>query len=247
VHPAVIDLDVPPPVAPSRPRRGGPGRTLLAGVLVGGLAAAVLTGPGDRTSPASPAAAAGAVSPSAPAAVGSFAGRLPGSDLRLHVTADAAGDVVAYATDGRGVAVWFAGRRTGDRLDLAAGPDRLVADVGPVPVAVALTVARRTHRATLPRVRRGGLFAARTRAGVAGWVVDDDGAVTGKARRPGSAVRVDRLTPKWATLTPAVHALLDPPPAATDPPAPAATGPPTPAATDRPAPAARRAPPGSRR
>jgi hypothetical protein len=194
-------------------------RPLVAGLL----AAAVLTGPGDRTSPASPAAVAGAVSPPAPATVGSFAGGLPDSDLRLHVTADAAGDVVAYATDGHGVAVWFAGRRAGDRLDLRAGPDRLVADVGPGPVEVTLTVDHRTHRTSLPAVRRGGLLAARTGGAVAGWVVDDRGMVSGAARPPGSAVRVDRLTPKWATLTPAVHALLDPP-----------------------ATAGRRAPPGSR-
>jgi hypothetical protein len=218
VHPAVIDLDLAPPAPASRPRPG-----------------------------------AGAVSPSAPAAVRSFAGRLPGSDLSLHVTADVAGDVIAYATDGRGVAVWFAGRRAGDRLDLAAGPDRLVADlaagpdrvvadlaagpdrvaadVGPGAVEIALTVEHRTHRATLPRVRRGGLFAARSvtagGAEVAGWIVHDDGAVTAgrpalaatgpvTAGRPttaakGVTVRVDRLTRKWGRLAPAVRTLIGPP------------------------------------
>lgn len=165
-------------------------RTLAAALLT----AAALTGP---TSPAEPVPAAGAAPRTAPAAVGSFAGPVPGSDLALHVTADAAGDVVAYATDGGGVGVWFAGRRTGTRLDLTSGAYRLVADIGPGPVEAVLTVARRTHRAILPRTGRSGLWAARTDLGVVGWV----------GTGPPGAVRVDRLTAKWARLAPAVHAL----------------------------------------
>ena len=190
---ALLDLDTPA----RYPERPVSRRWFLGSLLGAAGAVALARGFPGRHSTLAPTLSTGRW--------GSFAGSVPGCDLYLLVAVDVAGAVIAHASDGTGLAVWFAGRAREGAVDLPGSErggstaHRLVARVERNRVEGAVTLDGVARSFALgPTGPRGGLFAARTTVDdvtyAASWIVLGNGRQRGVfhvGRVTGPAPRLD--------------------------------------------------------
>ena len=200
---AFIDLDA-PVGAPSRvvARSGLTRREALRGALA---AAATLVVVGySMANIAATTAPEPATSP--PKAWGSFASRVPGTELYLMIAVDTTGKLIGHVCDGGMTAAWFTGSAAENMIDLSTGAARLIATTEPARVTGTLTLRGASHSFVLTSVTdSGGLYVARaTAAGVthtAAWIVLADGTQRGTLQTGDMTSSAPTLNPAQASLT----------------------------------------------
>jgi hypothetical protein len=205
-------------------KKYAPLATLVAVVLLGGglLVANMLSNPANQagntaapaaTAPSAPAAAApsewaaaaspapeAAPAPAAPAVVEkAYTGRSAGNEVTVAIAVKD-GKAVAYACDGKKIEAWLEGTLTGDTLALSGKTSSISATLDDKATFGTITVDGKEWPFSAKGVASpAGLYEGRgTLAGVAarvGWVVEDNGNVTGVVSAGGTRAAAPPLDP----------------------------------------------------
>ena len=219
-------------------KKYAPLATLVAVVLLGGglLVANMLSNPANRTSTAAPPSAAVAAAPSewATAAAGpagepapqaapavaekAYTGRSAGNEVTVAIAVKN-GKAVAYACDGKKIEAWLEGTLTGSDLTLQGKSSSITATLNEKATLGSITVDGKEWPFSAKGVASpAGLYEGRgTLAGVAtrvGWIVEDNGNVTGVRSANGTrepAPPLDPTNPGATTIdgTPLAVTALD--------------------------------------
>jgi hypothetical protein len=157
--------------------------------------------PAAPPAPEAPAPAAAAVAEKA------YTGRSAGNEVTVAIAVKD-GKAAAYVCDGKKIEAWMEGTLTGDQLTLSGKTSSLTATVSEKATLGSVTV----NGAEWPFAAKGvtapaGLYQGRgVLKGVAarvGWIVEDDGTVTGVADRggrPEPAPPIDAAAPRSITV-----------------------------------------------
>jgi hypothetical protein len=209
-------------------KKYGPLATLVSVVLLGAvlLVANMMSTP-KATPPAVPtasaaSAAAAAPSPAAPAEAGgapsaapaapvvaekAYTGRSAGNEVTVAIAVKN-GKAVAYACDGKKIEAWMEGTLDGDKLTLQGKTGNLTATVSEKATLGSITVDGKEWPFAAKGVQApAGLYQGRgILKGVAarvGWIVEDNGKVTGTANINGereTAPAIDPAAPAAITV-----------------------------------------------
>jgi hypothetical protein len=206
-------------------KKYAPLATLVAVVLLGAglLVANMLSNPANQTTAAPAPSAAAAAAPGEPAAAEpapaepapvepavvekAYTGRSAGNEVTVAIAVKN-GKAVAYACDGKKIEAWMEGALAGDQLTLKGKSSSLSASVSEKATLGSITV----NGAEWPFSAKGvqapaGLYEGRgVLKGVAarvGWIVEDNGKVTGTANvngEPQPAPPIDPAAPTAITV-----------------------------------------------
>jgi hypothetical protein len=201
-------------------KKYAPLATLVAVVLLGAglLVANMLSNPANETTPAPSAAAAAA--PSEPAAAApapepepakpavtekAYTGRSAGNEVTVAIAVKN-GKAVAYACDGKKIEAWLEGTLTGDSLSLSGKTSNITATLDDKASFGTITVDGKEWPFSAKGVASpAGLYEGRGNVdGVAarvGWVVQEDGTVTGVENVGGTAQAAAPLDPTNLSAT----------------------------------------------
>ena len=198
-------------------KKYAPLATLVAVVLLGAglLVANMLSNPADQT-PAAPApSAAAAAAPGEPAAAEpapaepppaeptvvekAYTGRSAGNEVTVAIAVKN-GKAVAYACDGKKIEAWLEGTLTGDSLSLSGKTSSITATLDDKASFGTVTVDGKEWPFSAKGVASpAGLYEGRGNVdGVAarvGWIVQEDGSVTGVENVGGSPKPAAALDP----------------------------------------------------
>ncbi|MDT0352264.1 hypothetical protein [Pseudonocardia charpentierae] len=203
-------------------KKYAPLATLVAVVLLGAglLVANMLSNPANQTTAAAPAApaasAAAAVAPGDPAAAAAepapapapaepavvekaYTGRSAGNEVTVAIAVKN-GKAVAYACDGKKTEAWLEGTLTGDSLSLSGKTSSITATLDDKASFGTVTVDGKEWPFSAKGVASpAGLYEGRGNVdGVAarvGWIVQEDGSVTGVENAGGSPKPAAPLDP----------------------------------------------------
>jgi hypothetical protein len=200
-------------------KKYAPLATLVAVVLLGAglLVANMLSNPANQTTAAAPAASAAAAAapgepapaaepapaepaPAEPAVVEkAYTGRSAGNEVTVAIAVKN-GKAVAYACDGKKIEAWLEGTLTGDSLSLTGKTSNITATLDDKASFGTITVDGKEWPFSAKGVTSpAGLYEGRGNVdGVAarvGWIVQEDGTVTGVENAGGSPKPAAPLNP----------------------------------------------------
>ena len=198
-------------------KKYAPLATLVAVVLLGAglLVVNMLSNPANQTTtaattgapsavaaaPSEPAAAAPESAPAAAPAVAekAYTGRSSGNEVTVAIAVKN-GKAVAYACDGKKIEAWLEGTLTGDTLSLSGKTSSLTGTLDDKATFGTITVDGKEWPFSAKGVSSpAGLYEGRgTLAGVAtrvGWIVEDNGNVTGVRSANGTQEPAPPLNP----------------------------------------------------
>ena len=195
-------------------KKYAPLATLVAVVLLGAglLVVNMISNPTNQTAattaapsavavaPSEPAVAAPEPAPAAPAvAEKAYTGRSSGNEVTVAIAVKN-GKAVAYACDGKKIEAWLEGTVSGDTLSLSGKTSSLTGTLDDKATFGTITVDGKEWPFSAKGVSSpAGLYEGRgTLAGVAtrvGWIVDDNGNVTGVKSANGTREPAPPLNP----------------------------------------------------
>jgi hypothetical protein len=198
-------------------KKYAPLATLVAVVLLGAglLVANMLSNPADQTTAAPAPSAAAAAAPGEPAAAEpapaepppaepavvekAYTGRSAGNEVTVAIAVKN-GKAVAYACDGKKIEAWLEGTLTGDSLSLSGKTSSITATLDDKASFGTVTVDGKEWPFSAKGVASpAGLYEGRGNVdGVAarvGWIVQEDGSVTGVENAGGSPKPAAALDP----------------------------------------------------
>lgn len=198
-------------------KKYAPLATLVAVVLLGAglLVANMLSNPANRTAAAPAPSAAAAAAPGQPAAAEpappepapaepvvvekAYTGRSAGNEVTVAIAVKN-GKAVAYACDGKKIEAWLEGTLTGDSLSLSGKTSSITATLDDKASFGTVTVDGKEWPFSAKGVASpAGLYEGRGNVdGVAarvGWIVQEDGSVTGVENAGGSPKPAAALDP----------------------------------------------------
>jgi hypothetical protein len=198
-------------------KKYAPLATLVAVVLLGAglLVANMLSNPADQTTAAPAPSAAAAAAPGEPAAAEpapvepapaepavvekAYTGRSAGNEVTVAIAVKN-GKAVAYACDGKKIEAWLEGTLTGDSLSLSGKTSSITATLDDKASFGTVTVDGKEWPFSAKGVASpAGLYEGRGNVdGVAarvGWIVQEDGSVTGVENVGGSPKPAAALDP----------------------------------------------------
>jgi hypothetical protein len=198
-------------------KKYAPLATLVAVVLLGAglLVANMLSNPADQTTAAPAPSAAAAAAPGDPAAAEpapaepapaepavvekAYTGRSAGNEVTVAIAVKN-GKAVAYACDGKKIEAWLEGTLTGDSLSLSGKTSSITATLDDKASFGTITVDGKEWPFSAKGVASpAGLYEGRGNVdGVAarvGWIVQEDGSVTGVENAGGSPKPAAPLDP----------------------------------------------------
>jgi len=198
-------------------KKYAPLATLVAVVLLGAglLMANMLSNPADQTTAAPAPSAAAAAAPGEPAAAEpapaepppaepaviekAYTGRSAGNEVTVAIAVKN-GKAVAYACDGKKIEAWLEGTLTGDSLSLSGKTSSITATLDDKASFGTVTVDGKEWPFSAKGVASpAGLYEGRGNVdGVAarvGWIVQEDGSVTGVENAGGSPKPAAPLDP----------------------------------------------------
>ncbi len=198
-------------------KKYAPLATLVAVVLLGAglLVANMLSNPADQTTAAPAPSAAAAAAPGEPAAAEpapaepppaepavvekAYTGRSAGNEVTVAIAVKN-GKAVAYACDGKKIEAWLEGTLTGDSLSLSGKTSSITATLDDKASFGTVTVDCKEWPFSAKGVASpAGLYEGRGNVdGVAarvGWIVQEDGSVTGVENAGGSPKPAAALDP----------------------------------------------------